>query len=370
MNHRLEHVFKFFEEILPQKYSSREIRTTQVHMAVKIAGLLAPWSKTKAMLIHAPVGTGKTFGALVPALYDISSGQKKRLIYSTSSLNLQAQLKNDELRLLRSLGEVSEYIVAKGMTHYMCQKRLHVAHIYEKEKQDLRSYALSTNEGDRVGFEQDYYPLSDDIWNQFNLQNQGDCTFCQDRSICPTYNHRRKFNDPNYGVVVTNHNQLIQSVLNHFEDRKPILDYSNPGGIIVIDEGHDLEDCVLGQLSERLKLSQLFDATKLITGQARNKATEKLNIVRGEMKKLKYELDTTKGRHAIPDSCNNALSIVLNLYHAAITEKESKGFNYQSLRQKSTERQSLLEKSAEILEKVLDRKNLLNGLIWKLHRWF
>lgn len=76
MNHRLEHVFKFFEEILPQKYSSREIRTTQVHMAVKVAGILAPWSRTKAMLIHAPVGTGKTFGALVPALYDISSGQK------------------------------------------------------------------------------------------------------------------------------------------------------------------------------------------------------------------------------------------------------------------------------------------------------
>ena len=357
MNHRLEHVFKFFEEILPHKYSSRELRTTQVHMAVKIASILAPWSRTKTLLIHAPVGTGKTFGALVPALYDISSGQNKRLIYSTSSLNLQAQLKNDELRLLRSLGEVSDFIVAKGMTHYMCLKRLQVAHIHEKEKQDLRSYVLSTIEGDRVGFEQDYYSLSDEIWNQLNLQNQGDCTFCQDRSICPTYNHRRKFNDPNYSVVVTNHNQLIQSVLNHFEDRKPILDYSNPGGIIVIDEGHDLEDCVLGQLSEKLKLSQLFEATKLLTGQVRNTATEQLNIVRSEMKKLKYELDTTKGRHAIPDSCNNALAIVLKLYHEAITEKESKGFDYQSLRQKTTERQSVLEKSAEILEKVLDRKN-------------
>ena len=356
MNHRLEHVFKFFEEILPQRYNTHEIRNTQVNMAVKIAGILDPMSKSRVLLVHAPVGTGKTFGALVPALYDtLSNGS--RLIYSTSSLNLQAQLRNDELKLMKSLGEVREFIVAKGTSHYLCQKRIRYAPVSEKVQQDLRSYVLSTIEGDRVGFEQEYYALSDEIWESLNLHTNGDCSYCKDRTICPTYNHRRKFNDPNYSAVVTNHNQLVQSVINHQSGRTPILDYYNPGGVIVIDEGHDFEDCVLEQLSEKLKVSKLFDATKYLSGQARDLVTRNLNIVRGEIKRLRHELDTTKGRHVVPSNCQDALAIVLKVFHTAISEKESKELDYQDIRQRSSERRSSLDQNTDLLEKVLDTKS-------------
>jgi ATP-dependent DNA helicase DinG len=100
LNGRLQSVFDFFKDTLPQWYGSQEIRNSQVKIAVDIAGVLATDSKHKTILADAPVGTGKTFAVSIPALYDQNAGEtSKRIIYATASLNLQAQLRNEELKI-------------------------------------------------------------------------------------------------------------------------------------------------------------------------------------------------------------------------------------------------------------------------------
>jgi len=68
LNHRLEYIFIMFENVLHQKYHGEEVRDTQVNLGIAVADLIA--SNNKVLMCHAPVGTGKTFGALVPAIYD------------------------------------------------------------------------------------------------------------------------------------------------------------------------------------------------------------------------------------------------------------------------------------------------------------
>ncbi|MGB4412572.1 MAG: hypothetical protein WBI47_07875 [Atribacterales bacterium] len=146
------------------------------------------------------------------------------------------------MKILQDMGLINNYIIAKGVNHYVCYKRVEYAYIPDRLKQELLEYSLSSMEGDRVEFERDCHPISDDNWEKVNLTSMGACRNCKHRLYCSTFSHRRKFNNPDSKVVVTNHNQLIQSVINDLTDREPIIDYNNPGGIIIIDEAHDFED--------------------------------------------------------------------------------------------------------------------------------
>jgi len=356
LNHRLEHVLRLFEQTLPQHYSSDEIRITQVQMALDIAGILAPPHKIKYLMAHAPVGTGKTFAALIPSVYD-TYNHSSRLIYSTSSLNLQAQLKNEELLLLQSKGEVENYIVAKGVTHYICLRRITDSHISEKLKRDLLDYTTGSDEGDRVGFEKSYYPLIDDIWKQVNLKANKDCSYCDSRAICPTATHRAKFNDPRINVIVTNHNQLIQSILNLQNEQTPILNYRNPGGVIVVDEAHDFEDAILSQLSEDLSVNKLLSVVRQIKDDlSRKKALTCFNIIHIEAKNIRKRIETSRGRHSVPKNCLTALHEFMLLLNEAITDRAAGKLDTQSLIRRGEE-DSVLELCATLIKKILDVNN-------------
>lgn len=356
MNHRLEHVLTTFEQTLPQHYSSDEIRKTQVELALNIAGILAPPQRIKVLMANAPVGTGKTFGALIPSVYD-TYNHRSRLIYSTSSLNLQAQLKNEELNYLQIKGEVESFVVAKGVTHYICLRRIDDGRISDKIKRDLMDYSTGSDEGDRVGFEKTYYPLIDDVWKQVNLKANKDCNYCDKRLMCPTAIHRAKFNDPRINVVVTNHNQLIQSVLNLQNEQAPILDYRNPGGVIIVDEAHDFEDAILSQLSEDLSVTKLQSVVRqLKDGVSKEKAFSRFYVIEKEAKNIRNRLETSRGRHTVPQNCLLALQELMDMLNIAITVHEASKMDTQSLIRRHEE-ESALESCAELIKKILDVQN-------------
>lgn len=58
--------------------------------------------------------------------------------------------------------------------------------------------------------------------NKINMEGQGKCKHCNLYRFCPTFQYRNRFNDIRNQVVVTNHNQLVQSVLNSLSGRTPI----------------------------------------------------------------------------------------------------------------------------------------------------
>ncbi|WP_434510083.1 ATP-dependent DNA helicase [Desulfitobacterium sp. AusDCA] len=350
MNHRLEYVFDMFENVLRKKYHGEDVRDTQVKLAIAVADLIA--SKDKILMCHAPVGTGKTFGALVPGIYD-TLNNKSRLIYATSSLNLQAQLKNEELHFLEGRGDIENFIVAKGITNYLCEDKVEPAALDDSIKTDLLQFSWQTNEGDRVDFEKNYYPLTDDMWAMVRLEKLKDCQFCSKRTSCPTAKHRSKFNNPSINVVVTNHNQLVQSVLNIQEGKPPILDINMLKGLIVIDEAHDFEDAILSQLADRIILKDLAKLFKKMGYERRCKAMKSLLVINNYIKKLKYELDSTRGRQKISDTCLEAVSGMREELNKEITERSAQKLDYNRLfRPKEDDNESDI--TAELLNKILD----------------
>ncbi|WP_207643880.1 ATP-dependent DNA helicase [Desulfitobacterium hafniense] len=353
-----------FENILPQQYHSKEIRKTQVELAVAAAGVFSPSSRQKILIAHAPVGTGKTFAALVPAIYD-TLNYKSRVIYATSSLNLQSQLKREELRFLSMANEIQSFIVAKGVSNYVCQRSVHRRNLPTKVKEDLIAYCNDYLEGDRVEFERNFYPLDDEIWDKIKLETHSQCYWCDMRSTCSTHAHRKRFNDPSINVVVTNHNQLVQSVLKKRDGGTPILNYNLQRGVIIIDEAHDFEDAVLMQLSENLKLKSL---RSIILGLGKVKRLElglkALNIVNDYILQIKKNLETSLGRHPLNNDCYNAISQIKELLNEEIIEKATKDISRNSLIHRA-EQETSLEITAELLDKILSQHKYASWLTFE-----
>lgn len=352
MNHRLEYVLDMFENVLKEKYNGEDIRDTQVNLGVAVAGLIS--SNNRILMSHAPVGTGKTFGALVPGVYD-TLNLSSRLIYSTSSLNLQAQLKNEELHFLKERKDIKSFIVAKGITNYLCIDKIDHASLEDFIKNDLFSFSMKSSEGDRVDFEETFYPLPDDYWARVRLESLRDCLYCGRKAVCPTVKHRSKFNDPSINVVVTNHNQLVQSVLNIQEGRPPILDLNMKKGLIIIDEAHDFEDAILTQLAERIVLKELTALIRKMVNERCRAAMMSISIIYEYIKSLKRKMDSTKGRHKMSPECIQAISQIRDILNREITEKAAQRLDYQGFSR--DERESESDIASELLGKILDESN-------------
>lgn len=343
-----------FENVLRENYKGEDIRDTQVKLGIAIADLIA--SNSKILMCHAPVGTGKTFGALVPGVYDTPNHQS-RLIYSTSSLNLQAQLKNEELRFLKEHGDIKSFLVAKGITNYLCMERIEKSRLGDEIKSDLIRYSIQPNvEGDRVDFEKSFYALTDDQWAQIRLERLKDCHYCGKKAMCPTSEHRSKFNDTQINVVVTNHNQLVQSVLNIQEAKPPILNLNMLKGLIVIDEAHDFEDAILSQLADRITLEDFIKVLRKMKYDRRRKLFDHLSIIKQYINDLKRDSDINRGRHKLSESCMSALSQIKVEVNKEISEQAARRLNYGRYNRSEAE-ENETDIIAGLLGKILDTAN-------------
>lgn len=359
MNHRLEYIFNMFENVLRQKYHGEEVRDTQVKLGIAVADLIA--SNNKVLMCHAPVGTGKTFGALVPGIYDTLNYQS-RLIYSTSSLNLQAQLKNEELRFLEEHGDIKNFIVAKGATNYLCINRAEKSYLEEYIKSDLLKFTMQPNvEGDRVDFEKDFYSLSDDQWSTVRLEKLKDCLYCGRKTICPTAEHRSQFNNQRINVVVTNHNQLVQSVLNIQDGKPPILNLNMLKGLIIIDEAHDFEDAILSQLADRILLEDIKKILRKMDYERRRKIIDYLKVIKRYILRLKREYDTNRGRHKLSEESITALTRIRVEVNQEITEHAAQRLDYGRYNRADDE-ENEIDIIAERLGKILDTTNYISWL--------
>ncbi len=142
MDTRIEEILDFWENKLPEYYSSDVIRLTQVQMSLDIADFLLNESRPNIFILEAPVGTGKSLGALIPAMLEkkhrILSSQ---VIYATATINLQGQLTREEVPLLKKYGLVNKYILAKGKGNYYCHERaMESLHRYKNLKESLISF--------------------------------------------------------------------------------------------------------------------------------------------------------------------------------------------------------------------------------------
>ncbi|MDF9393111.1 MULTISPECIES: ATP-dependent DNA helicase [Methylococcus] len=218
----------------------------------------------RCLIAEAGTGTGKTFAYLVPALL---SG--KRVLVSTGTRNLQDQLFQKDLPLLRqALGAPAHVALLKGRSNYLCPYRLeNVVDFgfragFSAEEADqlerIRRWAKTTRSGDVA--EVSDVPEASPLWRSVTSTAENclgqDCPLYGD---CPVVQARKAAQEAQ--IIVINHHLLWADwavKTDGFGDLLPEAD------VIIIDEAHQFGETAtqfLGVSLSSRQLGELADDT-------------------------------------------------------------------------------------------------------------
>jgi len=247
--------FEVIEKVFKGKLTDLgfSIREPQLEMANEVLEMVK--NRRKCLVVEAGVGTGKSFGYLIPLL---SLQNHDRfgfsIIISTGTISLQEQLIKDINFLLEKLQFQKNVVLAKGKTHFLCLDRVSTT-FSEKEISDWINHSVY---GDRAELET-IIPDIENIWGNINVQN---CKFrnCKYFDQCG-YMRLRENMKKSKSIIVTNHDQLIANAKNLENHRNPL--FTTDAEIIVVDEAHNLEEKSRNALTETWSKSKIKDVLKI-----------------------------------------------------------------------------------------------------------
>ncbi len=243
---QVEHIFS------PAGILSRsrnfEYRPQQQQMAVAVARAL---QGREHLAVEAGTGVGKSLAYLVPAIL-FAVGNRRKAIVSTHTINLQEQLTEKDLPMLKQVLPVDfNFTMLKGRANYLCTRRLQKAlqqsgNLFTSseagELQRIYEWSQKTQDGSLSDF--DTEPDSK-VWAQV----------CSERGLCSpkTCGHQSDFAKANPLCFFQRARSRILSadvlILNHtlFFTLLGGVDEESEGGIlfrndfVVFDEAHQME---------------------------------------------------------------------------------------------------------------------------------
>jgi len=227
--------------LIARFHENYEYRDGQIKMAEEVENALA---EKRHLMVEAGTGTGKTLAYLVPAIA-AAIAQKKRIIISTGTKNLQEQLMEKDIPFLQKILPrkfKAEYM--KGRSNYACLYRVKKAEhqpILEglDEMDQFREVAHWIDET-KTGDRRELVDLPEDLrfWNRINAR--GDiCIGQKCPDFDPCFITRMRGRAEAADIVVVNHH-LFFADLNVRGNKfgKVIPDY----GAVIFDEAHLIED--------------------------------------------------------------------------------------------------------------------------------
>ncbi|MDD3153344.1 MAG: ATP-dependent DNA helicase [Victivallaceae bacterium] len=238
--------------ILSSRQPESEFRPQQLDMALATARALATGSH---LAVEAPTGVGKSFAYLVPLIYRSCNGGYPAVV-ATATINLQEQLMEHDLLLLRKLSGVTfKAVLAKGRGNYLCKRRLA---LLSGDRRDallrdssaalmdrVESWSSETNAGER-----DEIRLPSEIWGQICSESgncrAGQCPFFRG---CFYFKARQEWESAH--IIVANHALFLTDLRLRMEGEEggSLLPRY---GAVVIDEAHELEDSAAEHLGMRI----------------------------------------------------------------------------------------------------------------------
>jgi len=212
-------------------------RSAQIEMAEKIADAIA---NQRHLMAEAGTGTGKTFAYLAPA---ILSG--KKVIISTGTKNLQDQLFNKDLPLLRKAAiQPFKAALLKGRSNYLCTYRLNNALSstvgFSREEADalskIKSWGKRTQTGDTG--EMSELAEADPVWAQATSTTDN-CLGqdCPDIAGCFLAKARKQAQESD--ILVVNHHLLCADWSIREGGFGELLPKAE---VVIIDEAHQLAE--------------------------------------------------------------------------------------------------------------------------------
>jgi len=246
---------EIFREILPRHgYITRD---GQIELAEK---LLDTITTRGTLLAEAAVGSGKTLSYIIPAILvkrsrcnefhgasafpQMSYVEWKRMpvVVSTASIALQRAIEREVIpeisRILQEAGVIRKPLVAvlaKGKSHYVCERNLR-AHIpYEKKPKIAAALREIACDGRKLDLA-DIGELTPHVKKKIcvpskckrNCPNANECRF-------KTYREAMRKNEAD--IIICNHNLLIADAKLRAETGKSVLP---PYQAVIFDEAHEV----------------------------------------------------------------------------------------------------------------------------------
>ncbi len=282
---------------LSLEFSKYEARPEQVTMAEAV---FATAQAEGNLVVEAGTGVGKSMGYLVPLvgiikdnrtvraqIYDPMTGETKteerprRVIVSTGTINLQKQLFDKELPLLKKLYPWLNYSMAVGSENYLCGARLKKAiadvannPLIQGEIGDIErinEWSRTTPTGLRMDLDR---PVSAEAWSLVN--RQADLCRCKDfNPETPCFFRKARLQMKESNVILVNHHLLMIALTIENGNVLPGFDY------LVIDELHSLEEVAtqcFGVEISNYKIDRLIKDTRRIVRGAGSEVQQSADI--------------------------------------------------------------------------------------------
>ncbi len=278
------HAFFGPQGALSETVAGYSPRPAQIEMAEAIASAI----KTQQNFIaEAGTGTGKTFAYLVPA---ILSG--KKVIVSTGTKNLQDQLFNKDLPVIRKALKVPlQAALLKGRANYACKYRIKLSLYntqgFEKADADALAKISSWSKRTKVGdiTEMAEVAEANPIWFQATSTTDN-CLGqdCPDYADCFLVQARKQAQEAE--ILVVNHHLLCADWSIRDTGFGELLPNAE---VVIIDEAHQLADTASNFLGVTLSAKQLHDLAQDTLAEYFTDATD-IPELRAASEDLQFEI--------------------------------------------------------------------------------
>ncbi|QNO15112.1 DEAD/DEAH box helicase [Alkalicella caledoniensis] len=228
--------------VIAQTLENYEQRPEQLSMSKLIAKGL---NQSQHVIVEAGTGTGKSLAYLIPGIL-WAVGNKKRVVVSTNTINLQEQIVYKDIPFLQKVLPLGfKGVLVKGRSNYLCLRKLEnietdsLLEDIDEDYQELKllkDWGLKTKEGSKADL--NFMPRESN-WEQ--VCSEGDLCLklhCSNYRECFFFKARRE--SANADILVVNHHLLFADI--------SLKAKGLEGGVlpsyhsVVFDEAHNIED--------------------------------------------------------------------------------------------------------------------------------
>ncbi len=246
---------------LVQEHPAYEDRPGQRTMLRRVA---ETYNGAGVTLVEAGTGTGKSLAYLIPsAEWALRNGE--RTMISTNTINLQEQLDQKDLPLVRRLlGEEVDWELVKGRGNYISIRRAQLAAesaplLFSDDRGDeldqLIGWIGQTEDGSRADLA---FVPTEDVWDEV----KSDADICL-RARCPHFQacfyQRSRRRAASATLLITNHHLLftdlsVRMATQNYKASAVLPAYRH----LILDEAHNIEDAATSHLGSEVTRRGMF----------------------------------------------------------------------------------------------------------------
>ncbi len=243
--------FQGAQRILASALPGYRQRPQQEGLAAAIESALAD---SKNLMAQAGCGTGKSLGALIPAIL-LAKRTGQRVIVATATKALQTQYAESDLPFLEaSLGVPFKWAILKGRSNYSCtakEAKLRDAAQYMPSGRHNEVLAALENDPDHSG-DRDELPLvTNEAWGELSTS----AAECPGKKECPFGDvckaEKAKARAQEADIVITNIAMLVTDIRLR-QITHGAVSLLGEFSYVIFDEAHNLPDIVTDALSDSL----------------------------------------------------------------------------------------------------------------------